>query len=118
MLRGMKIKDMAIMPNNECLKKINQEILYSYLLLNKGRPNMLCIIFRYNTAYWNAKLILQGILKLIETFFQYRMCPVFGWDRVNIIPSSITPYLPSGFHIETLHLLLTQVQTSKKDVPR
>lgn len=64
---------MAIMPNNECLKKINQDILRSsHLLLNKGRQNRLCIDFRYNTAYWNAKLILQGILKSIEIFPQYR----------------------------------------------
>lgn len=57
------------MPNNECLKKINQDILCSsHLLLNKGRQDRLCIDFRYNTAYWNVKLILQGILKFIERF--------------------------------------------------
>lgn len=46
------------MPNDECLKKINQDILCSHVLLNKGRPNTLCIVFRYNTTYSNDKLFL------------------------------------------------------------
>lgn len=50
---------MAIMSNNECLKQINQDILCSHLMLNKGRSNMLCIVFRYNTAQWKAKVILK-----------------------------------------------------------
>lgn len=58
-----KKRDMAIMSNNECLRKINQHNLCNTSVLNKGRPNMLCILFRYITAFGNVKLILQCILK-------------------------------------------------------